>query len=694
MIHRQKYMFKTSTNKFLLNLALEKPLYIFTTLILSLSSAILKVFSAALLIPILAICLGNYEDLIIPGEPAFIQYFLVLFQRFDKEYQLVMIIALLITAIIVKNLINYINIIIGLKHTNNLVDHLKSQGILLLCKANINYYLDNKLEDILFKLNREIDKTVLAIKNIQNTYIHAIIIFALSLLLVSISWQLTLVISALKAITIGITYSINNYLKNTNILLTKQTKKFSQRIFELLTGIRLIKTIGNEIEEYKSIRHLVKLREQTKFNSQAISASIIPINEISGVIIILALIITSGYLYEQPIQEFAPALLIYLAVLFCLSPFISQFNNARSQIKKNIYSVEVIADFLDKTNIPIIKTGNIVFGKLRSGIKFQTVTFAYPNDAKLVLDKINLWIPQGKITALIGNSDSGKSTIIDLLSRFYKPLEGKILIDNQDLEEYDLKGWCKTISVLGQDDFLFNKSIAYNVTYGLQNVSELDLITAVKKANAYEFISQLPQGLATEIGDRGIALSPGQKRRIAIARAFLHDPDILILDELTNALNPSEAKLIQEAIKKLCHNRTTLIITNQLSTIKDAHQIVVLNKSKVIEVGTHEELLQNRSFYSHWYSIQFKNSQQSRQQKLVQKITKKLTNQSNSSLSAEIRQNINSLLHNLYLINEGLFRNDQEEEKILDETYQSAKNMLASLKEYERKISQGFDNTK
>lgn len=682
-------MFKTSTNKFLFNLALEKPLYIFTTLILSLSSAILTVFSTALLIPILAICLGNSEGLIISSKSALIQYLLVLFLRFDEAHQLVMTITLLITAIIVKNLINYINIVIGLKHTKYLVNRLKSQGILLLCEI-----VDNKLGDILFKLNRETDKTILVIKNIQNIFIYAIIIVAFSFLLILISWQLSLVVIALKVIIISLILLINNYLKKTNILLEKQTKQSSRKIIELLTGLRLIKTIGNEIEEYKTIKYLINSKEQTKFNSQAISAIIVPINEIFGAIIILALIITSGYLYGQPIQEFAPTLLIYLAVLFCLSPFISQFNNAYSQIKKNIYSVGVIADFLKEANKPIIKKDNIIFGKLRSGIKLKTITFAYPNDAKLVLDKINLWIPQGTITALIGNAGAGKSTIIDLLSRFYKPLEGQILIDNQDLEKYDLKSWRKAISIISQDDFFFNNSIAFNITYGVQNISEFDLITATKKANAYEFISQLPQGLATEIGDHGIILSQGQKIRIAIARAFLHDPEILILDEITNALNPTEAKLVQEAIIELCRNRTTLIVTNQLSTVKQAHQIVVLNKGIVIEVGTHEELLQNRSFYSHWYSMQFKNSQQSRQQKLVQKIAKKLTNQSNSSLSAEIRQNINSLLHNLYLVNEGLFRNDQEEEKILDETFQSAKNMLANLKEYERKISQGFDHTK
>ena len=687
-------MFKTSTNKFLFDLAQEKPLYIFTSLTLSLSSAILNAFSTTLLIPILAICLGNKDSFNIPNKSAIIYYLLTFFERFNDESQLVMAIAIMTTAIILKNLINYINVVIEFKHTKYLVSRLKSQGISLLLKVNIHYYFNNKLGDILSKLNREIDKAAIVIKNIQNIFILSITIFIFVCFLALISWQLTLAALIVIVVNITINHFITNSLKYLNILLVKQTKIYSQRTIELLTGIRLIKTIKNEKEEYQLSTKLIATKDRTQLNIQAVSASISPINEISGMLIILVLIITCNYLYGQQIQDFAPMLLIYLVVLFRLLPFISQFTNARSQITNNISSVEVIADFLDEANKPIFQSGNIIFDKLQSGIKFQTTTFAYPNDAKLVLDKINLWIPQGKITAVIGNSGAGKSTIIDLLLRFYDPIDGQILIDNQNFKEFDLNSWRRAISVIGQDDFLFNNSVAYNVTYGLQNISELELITATKKANAYDFISQLPQGFATEIGDRGIRLSPGQKIRIAIARAFLRDPDILILDEVTNTLNPAETKLVHEAIIELCRNRTTLIVTNQLSSIKHAHQIVVLNKGKVIEVGTHEELLQNASFYGRWYSMQLKNSQQSRQQKLVQKIAKKLTNQSNSSLSTEIRQNINSLLHYLYLVNEGLFRNDQEEEKILDETYQSAKNMLASLREYERKISQGFNNTK
>ena len=686
-------MLKTSVNKFLFDLAKEKPLYLFASLILSFSTAILNVVSTILLIPVLIICLGKKEGIIVSDQLAIVQYFFGFMEQFYGENKLVIFLIFVVILIILKNITNYISTIIGIKYIKYLVYRIKSQGLSLLCKVNINYYNENKVGDILFKINREIDRTALTIKNGQNIFILSIIIFTFVFLLLLISWSLTLIASIL----FGLTTIINQFLiynsKKLSVLLSQQTKIYSQKIIDFFTGIHLIKSAANETQEYQVITQIITEKDQMQLNNQVASAIISPVNEVLGMIVILVLIIISNYLYNRPIQNYAPSLLIYLVILFRLLPFIRQFNNARIQFATNIYSAEIIANFLDEANKPILSSGKITFSKLQSGIKFKTVTFAYPNHAKLVLDKIDLWIPREKTIALVGKPRSGKSTIVELLSRFYDPIDGDILIDDRNLKEYNLASLRRSISVINQDIFLFNNSIAYNIAYGLKNVSEFDIINAAKKANAEEFISQLPQGLATEIGDRGMLLTLGQRQRIAIARAFLRNPDILILDEVTDALDEANEKLVQDAIEELCHNRTTLIITNRLSTIKHAHQIIVLNKGKVIEVGTHEELLQNNNLYSRWYSMQFKTSQQSHQQKLAKKISKKLARQTNRNLSAEISNNLNSLLNYLELVNEGFIEDDLEQEKILDESYQSAKNMLVSLREYERKISQSFRNS-
>ena len=684
---------KSTTNKFLFDLVKEKPVYIYASLIISLTRAILNaVFSALSIAVLIAFLSNNKNTVIVLDEPRIIKYFFNFLSWFDGRYQLVITIALLIITIILKNLVDYVSVIIDIQHKKNLVSHIKMQSIFLLCKVNINYYHKNSIENILSKLNREIDRTALAIRNAQNILTISITIFTFAILLILISWQLTLVATLVLSLMTLTNHFFVSRAKKLNISLSQQSKLYSQKIIDFLTGIRLIKTVANEAEEFQAITQLIRDKEQVQFNNQAISAIINPINEVFVMMMILVLIITSHYLYNQQIQEFAPILLIYLVILFRLLPFISQFNNARTQFFNTISSAEIIADFLNEANQQILKSGNIAFSKLQSGIQFAAVTFAYPNHAKLVLDKIDIWIPQGKTTALVGNSGSGKSTIVNLLSRFYDPIDGSISIDELNLQEYDLKSLRKAMSVISQDTFLFNNSVAYNIAYGLKNVSETDIINAAKKANAYEFISQLPQGLATEIGDRGFVLSPGQRQGIAIARAFLRDPDILILDEATSGLDRASEQLVQQAIEELCHNRTTLIIAHQLSAIKNAHQIIVLNQGKIIEVGTHEELLQNGNFYSRWYSMQFKTSQQSHQQKLAQKISRKLAHQTSSNLSYEIRTNLNSLLNYLQLVNEGLVKDAPEQEKILDESYQSAKNILASLREYERQISRGLNN--
>jgi len=686
-------MSNISANKFLFNLATERPVYIICSIILSLSSAVFNGVGTALLIPILVVFLGDGDNNSLPNKPAIIKQFFAFFDRFEGEQKMIVMIGLVVLAIILKNLANYASAIIGIRYTKYLVCRMQLESFSLLCRVGIDYYAKNKIGDILFKINREIDRTALAIKSGQRILIVSITILTFIYLLILMSWQLTLVCTILLSIIAFANQFLIFRSKSLGILLSQKSKEYSRKIIELLTGIRLIKTVANEDKEYQEIEKLIKAKDKAQLDNQVISEMIGPINEVAGMIMILALIMICRYLYTDQMKDFAPILLTYLIVLFRLLPYVGQLNNARTQFANSSPSAEIVANFLREDNKPFLQSGDVTFTKLRSGIKFEAVTFAYPNHAKLVLDKIDIWIPQGKTIALVGSSGAGKSTIADLLPRFYDPLEGSILIDGQDLREYDIKSIRKAMGVVSQDTFLFNNSITNNIAYGLENVSESDIIIAAKRANAYEFITQLPKGFDTEVGDRGVMLSGGQKQRIAIARALLRDPDILILDEATSALDTVSEKLVQEAIEELCRDRTTLVIAHRLSTIQKAHQIVVLNQGKVMEVGSHDELIQKGDFYSRLYSMQFKNTNQSHQQQLANKISNKLISQANSNLSYEIRNNLNALLNSLQLVNEGLIDNSQEQEKILDESYQSAKNMLFSLKQYEQKIHQGLEDT-
>ena len=687
-------MFDSSVNNLLFKLIKAKPMYLLTSLILSLSSTILNLISTTLLIPILFILVGNNEKISTWNQFYLIGYLFDFWSDYSAKHQLLIMIVMVCSMILVKNLINYISTVLGFKYSKDIVYKLKTKGLNTLFKVNLDYYQKNKISSILLKLNREIDRTALAAKSIQNILIISITILLLTAFLVSISWQLSVV----SLISISLIVYLNSWLihqlKRNRIVTSEKIQASNRQVIEFLSGIRLIKSVANESVAHKAIARSIRDKDQKQLITQSISATIKPITEIGGTVTILILGISSYYLYPLSLSEVAPIILVYLVVLFRLLPFISQFNSAKLQFINARSSVEVVANFLQGIDRPISSSGNQIFSNLESGIEFKSVTFTYPQQAQIVLDEINLWIPKGKTIALVGFVGSGKFTIADLLTRFYTPIEGKILLDGIELENYDLSSLRKAIAVVSRNTFLFNNSLAYNIAYGVNSATEEEIIFAAKQAGIYQFISQLPTGLASEVGERGIALTEFQKLQISLARALLRRPQILILDEPVEAddYSPS-SELIQDAITKLCcnRNRTTLIITKQLEIAKKADQIVVFNRSRIVETGTHEKLLQQGGIYQRLYSMQFKSSQQSRELKLAQKIAQKLAQQTNSSLSSEISSSLNTLLNHLELINESLFDDEQQQHKILDRSYQSAKNMLVNLREYERKILGEFD---
>ena len=245
---------------------------------------------------------------------------------------------------------------------------------------------------------------------------------------------------------------------------------------------------------------------------------------------------------------------------------------------------------------------------MQQAISLEAVSFRYNSQDPDALRDISLRIPKGKTTAIVGSSGAGKSTLINLICRFYEVSAGEIYADGCPLREFDLVSWRSCLAIVSQDLHIFSTTIRENIAYGRFDATEAEIITAAEQANAHEFIVQLPQGYDTKVGDRGVRLSGGQRQRIALARAIIRNPEILILDEATNALDTISEHLIQEALNNLTQNRTTIAIAHRLSTIENADRIIVLDKGKVIEQGNLQQLLQLDGIFARLYRLQYHNS--------------------------------------------------------------------------------------
>jgi len=369
--------------------------------------------------------------------------------------------------------------------------------------------------------------------------------------------------------------------------------KINSELDETLTGMRVIKAFVAEkhmkskfmSEVVRYGRHIFKLAAKQNLAQ--------PVSEVLGIgAACIIIYMGGGMVFSGEIQSsvFIGFLLLFSQVL----PPAKAFAGAFSNVQRGIASGERVFEIIDSEyKIKEVERA-IEIDTLDEGLKFDNVSFAY--EEKTVLKDVSFDLSKGKIVALVGPSGGGKSTVSDLIPRFYDPNVGTITLDGKDLKNYKISSLRRMIGVVTQESILFNDSIKNNITFGQQSTDE-EVKAAAKNANAHEFIEALENGYETTIGERGSKLSGGQRQRLSIARALLKNPPILILDEATSALDSESEKLVQEAIYKLMQNRTTLVIAHRLSTIQNADEILVLKEGEIIQRGNHESLLQEGGLY-------------------------------------------------------------------------------------------------
>jgi len=661
-----------SKNKLLIRYVRKYPLWIVLTVILGFSGALFNGVSTTLIVPILLNVLGQQINL--KGAPPLIQKIISPFDGLPVNYRLAAMAMTILLVIVLKNLANYAGSLVSSSLTRKLAADMREEGLQLLLDVDLQFYSKSKVGDLINRLGGEIGRAVGTIGTIIKVLSISITVLVLVGLLLAISWQLTIASTFLLALVALINQFSIQRSKNFGKQLSEMSKAYSIRVLEVLSGMRLVKATGNENRENKLLRQLIRDREKADFQSQVNEASIGPVSEVTGIVALMLIVILGRAFFTNQISAVSTVILTYLLILFRLLPYITQLNNARSQLANTSASVDLVYDFLRRDNKPFMINGALPFKRIQEGVGFQNLDFKYPGNEEVVLKNVNLFLPHGTTLALVGSSGAGKSTLADLLPRFYDPTGGCITIDGIDLREYDLKSLRSSMGIVSQDTFLFNDSVSNNIAYGKLEATEEEVITAAKRANAYDFIMAFPEGFNTIIGERGVRLSGGQRQRLAIARALLQDPDILILDEATSALDTVSERLVQAAIEDLSRDRTTLVIAHRLSTVQKAHQIAVLDKGMVVEVGTHDELLSKAGYYARLYAMQFTEHPE----KAIQR-NKEIHNR----LSYDVRTRLNSMIGTLRLLADDLVDTPEEQKELLEESYSSAISLLNSIELFE-----------
>jgi subfamily B ATP-binding cassette protein MsbA len=486
----------------------------------------------------------------------------------------------------------------------SLLDRLRKQIFEQLQAFSLSYFSKTRSGELINTITTEIERLRQAFGGFSFLLTTSLTALVYVISLFCLSWQLTIIAVMLFALlTVGLS-NLNRRVREASFGVTKASGQFTSTAMEFISGIRTVQTFATQDFErrrfYRASANIVKAATKSVLAwalVQPLAEGLATTVLVSMIGVAFTVFVTSGKLQVA-------SLLTFFFVLFRLVPLLQAVNNVRAQLNTLVGSADNIQALLRQEDKPYFHNGRREFSGLKQSIEFVAVDFGY-DASQLVLHNITLTLERGQMTALVGASGAGKTTLADLIARFYDPIQGEILIDGTDLREFEIGSLRRKMAVVSQDTFIFNTSVRENIAYGTEGATEAEIIEAARLANAMEFIEQMPEGLETLLGDRGVRLSGGQRQRIAIARALLRNPEILILDEATSALDSVSERLIQESLEKLAVGRTVIAIAHRLSTIIRADKVVVLDGGQIVEQGRYQELLEHRGSLWKYHQMQY-----------------------------------------------------------------------------------------
>ena len=533
----------------------------------------------------------------------YLNYFVTTKKASGSDDVLIFMVSIIIVTFLLKNIFNYLSMFFITFLRNGVVKNIRNDIYEQMIKLSLSFYSEKKRGDIVARISsdvQELDNSFLSIFELIVKDPLMVLFTLISMFL--ISPKLSLFVIIFIPICGFVISVVGKSLRRKSLKVQKEQGQFISLVDETLSGMKILKIFNAEKKFFK------KFTDSTnrfyKFSNSVLNRKNLasPLSEFLGISSIAGVLWFGGIMVLKENSLDASAFIVYLGLAYNILTPAKSLSRATYKVKKASAAAERIFHIIDNETMVVEDKNAQNIESFSSGIEINNITFSYEDE--IVVDGLNLKIPKGKSFALVGQSGSGKSTLANLICRFYDVSSGSINVDGINIKNLKKDALRNLIGLVTQDSILFNDSIKNNLLIAKPEATNEEIIECLKIANAWEFVSKMPEQIDSNIGDSGNKLSGGQKQRLSIARAVLKNPPILVLDEATSALDSESEKLVQNALENLMKNKTSLVIAHRLSTIQKADRIIVLEKGKIIESGVHKELMKNDGIYSNLVKMQ------------------------------------------------------------------------------------------